>query len=107
MTKRIWIPQAISIPLLVWALVPVNPYGYYILLRIICCTCFAYLAISAFRRKEEGFGWVLGATALVYNPILPVHLNRELWSLINIATIAICMIALAKLKANGEDTLPK
>ena len=26
--KKIWIPQATVIPMLLWALNPVNPYGY-------------------------------------------------------------------------------
>lgn len=28
----------------------------------------------------------LGATALLYNPILPIHLTRQIWSVLNLAT---------------------
>jgi len=45
--KRIWVPQIIASVLLVWALNPENPYGYYILLRWVCCVAFAYLAYQA------------------------------------------------------------
>lgn len=31
--------------------------------------------------------WLLGITALLYNPIFPVHLNRALWSVVNIVTV--------------------
>ncbi len=45
--KRVWIPQAISILMLFWALYPDNPYGYYRLLRVIVVRS---LHISAFMR---------------------------------------------------------
>ena len=55
--KKIWIPQAIVIPMLLWALNPANPYGYYILLRWVYCAAFAYLAIHAWNlEKTVGFG---------------------------------------------------
>ena len=66
--KKVWIPQAIVIPMLLWALIPANPYGYYILLRWICCAAFAYLAINAWGLNKIGWVWVLGVTAAIYNP---------------------------------------
>ena len=41
-------------------------------------------------------------TALVYNPIFRVHLNRELWSIINIVTIAIAVASIFALKIKNE-----
>lgn len=76
--KKIWIPQAIVIPMLLWALNPLNPYGYYILLRWVCCAVFVYLAIQAWNIEKQGWIWILGVTAAIYNPILRIHSTREM-----------------------------
>jgi hypothetical protein len=101
--RRIWIPQAIAIVMLLWALNPENPYGYYILLRWVCCAVFAYLAIKAFAQEKEGWVWVLGVTAVVYNPILRIHLSREIWSVINIVTIIVAAVSVVVLKSATKD----
>lgn len=81
--------QAIGIVMLAWALVPSNPYGYYILLRIVICAICIFLTIRAAEYEREGWAWTLGVLAFVYNPIFPVHLTREVWSVVNVLTIAI------------------
>lgn len=82
-------PQIVVIAMLMWALVPGNPYGYYMLLRWVCCGVFAYLAFQAYEGNRQGWVWVLGITAGVYNPIIPVHLTREIWVVVNVVTIGI------------------
>jgi hypothetical protein len=100
MVKRIWIPQVIASLMLVWALYPDNPYGYYIILRWVCFAIFAYLAFQALSLKKNGWIWILGVTAAIYIPIIRVHLNREIWSLINIATIIIAIASTFILNPN-------
>lgn len=100
--KRIWIPQAIVTPMLLWALNPENPYGYYILLRWVCCAAFAYLALQALAREKQGWVWVLGVTAVVYNPLLRIHLTRDIWSIVNIITIGVAWVSVFILKPETE-----
>jgi hypothetical protein len=100
--KRVWIPQLISIIMLLWALNPTNSYAYYTLLRWVCCGIFAYLAFQSFEQKKQGWWWVLGITALFYNPIFPVHLNRKLWSVVNIVTIGIAMTSIFVLRDKNK-----
>ena len=101
--KRIWIPQAIAAVMLLWAINPENPYGYYILLRWVCCAAFAYLAIKASAQRKEGWVWVLGVTAIVYNPVIRIHLTREIWSVINVVTIAVAGLSVVVLRSAGKD----
>jgi hypothetical protein len=101
--RRIWIPQVVSSLMLLWALNPSNPYVYYMYLRIVCCGVFAYLAFQSLENKKQGWGWVLGITALVYNPIFRVHLNRELWSIINVVTIVIAMVSIFALQVKNNS----
>ena len=91
--KRIWLPQVFASVLLLFAFND-NPYGYYTLLRIVCCGIFAYLAVQTFALKMQGWSWVLGIIAVVYNPIIPIHLTREIWSVVNIVTIGIAVASI-------------
>ena len=98
LSGRTWVPQSIASVLLVWALYPENPYAYYILLRWICCPIFVFLAVQASENGQNGWVWAFGVTAVLYNPIFPVHLNREIWSVLNIATIVLLAISVVRLK---------
>ena len=89
--------------MLLWALSPENPYGYYILLRWICCAAFAYLAVQALAQEKEGWVWILGVTAAVYNPIIRINLGREVWSVINVVTIAIAIVSLFVLRVKKGE----
>lgn len=71
------------------ALIPSLPYGYYTVMRwIVSALCF-WLAISAHRASQESWTWAWVVIAGIYNPIFPVHANREVWSVVNVLTIAV------------------
>jgi hypothetical protein len=66
------------------ALLPM-PYGYYTLLRICVSTCGGLTAYIDFNAGRKGvWVWLCIAVAIVFNPIVPVHLAREIWSVLNI-----------------------
>jgi hypothetical protein len=65
------------------------PYGYYVLLRLLVCGVCIYLATHDARGGRETWAWVLAGAAVVYNPIFRIHLNREIWSIVNVATIVL------------------
>ena len=66
--------------------------GYYMLLRVITCATCVY---SAVKFKTEWTRWIFGVFAVLYNPVLPVHLgDKDLWSIINIITLIYTWIAL-------------
>lgn len=96
--KSQWAPQAAATVALLWALYPGNPYGYYILLRILCCAVFASFCFRAMGQKLPGWAWTFGVTAYIYNPIFPVHLTRDIWSVLNIATIILAWASTVVLK---------
>ena len=100
--KKIWLPQAIAGVMLVWALNPANPYGYYILLRIVCCAICAYLALAAASTEKTNWTWTLGVFAVIYNPIIRIHLTREIWSVVNVITIVILAVSIAQLEKKEE-----
>ena len=101
--KRVWIPQVVASLMLLFALFPDIPYGYYVLLRWICCGVFSYLAVRALDAEHQGWIWVLGITAAIYNPIVPVHLTREIWSVVNVATIGVAVASILALRISDEE----
>ena len=71
------------------ALIPSLPYGYYSVMRWLVCASCAWLALTSYRNGQEAWAWGWGVIAGIYNPIFPVHANREIWSIINVVTIVV------------------
>lgn len=92
----VWVAPAI---LLIAALFP-WPYGYYGLLRLAVFVVSAWIAYEQWRFDDAVSGWVVafGGVALLYNPFMPVHLTREIWSVLNIATAVLFLAHLRALK---------
>lgn len=76
--------------------------GYYMLLRVITCAVCTY---SAVKFKTEWTRWIFGIFAVLYNPVLPVHLgNEDLWSIINLTTVVYMWIALRAESKSAKST---
>lgn len=82
--SSVWLTPAI---LLLLALLP-WPYGYYSFLRLGVCAVSAWLAYEQLKHDSAVSGWVVAfaGTALLYNPLVPIHLTREIWSVLNLAS---------------------
>lgn len=65
------------------------PYGYYELLRVLVFCCAIYIAIAERERGNGNWLWAFGACALIYNPIAKLSLGREIWTVVNLATVAL------------------
>lgn len=63
------------------------PYWYYLFVRLIVCGACIFLTRAEVEAHRTRWAWTLGAVAFLYNPLIKVHLDRELWWIINLATI--------------------
>ena len=70
------------------ALIPSMPYGYYGVMRWVVCAAFVFLAVKAHEAKLENWMWVWVVAAGVYNPIFKVAASREVWTVVNLITLA-------------------
>ena len=61
------------------------PYGYYTLLRLVVTIVFAWAAYLAHQRKHNILPYVFGLLGLLFNPIIPIYLEKTLWAVIDIA----------------------
>ena len=76
-------------------------YGYYVLLRWVVSPVAAYTALQAAKLPTKGWSWVFAVLALVFNPILPVHLTREVWAVADFAAAVLLLVSLATVKARS------
>ena len=74
------------------------PYGYYQLLRLVVAVAAAFLAVAAWQRGAHVAVIAFGLLVLIYNPIAPLHLKREIWQWVNLGTVAVFLGALAVLE---------
>ncbi|MFT3724652.1 MAG: hypothetical protein QM773_13845 [Hyphomonadaceae bacterium] len=68
------------------------PYAYYELMRLPVGIVAAFLAGMIFLSGEKhAVPWAIafGAVGLLFNPFQPVHLSREVWATIDVATAAL------------------
>jgi hypothetical protein len=85
--KKYFVPSSIArlvaIALLLWAL-DHHAYGYYQILRWVVCGAAVYSAFVAMGSKKTPWAWALGITAVLFNPIIPIHLRRDSWAFIDV-----------------------
>ncbi len=63
------------------------PYGYYNLSRLVVCGCSIFYAYNLYKKQDLTFIWMFGFIAILYNPIVPVHLyDKQIWMIVNIIT---------------------
>ena len=84
--------------MLLLAVPPVWPYAYYQILRIVVCIAAAYGAYTTFATGKNGWGWMLGAVAILFNPITPIHLDKETWVIPDLIGALIMFVAVFKIK---------
>lgn len=60
------------------------PYGFFTLLRFVVFASSAYVAYMAYEAKKEKWVWIFGFLAVLFNPFIIIHLNRDIWSVIDL-----------------------
>jgi len=85
-----WVPVA----LLAVALLTM-PYGYYTFLRLCIFGTAVLVAVGRYRSKNSVDGWVASFTliAILYNPFIRIHLERDWWAGINLVTATIYVVS--------------
>lgn len=77
------------------------PYGYYIFLRWVVTGTAILLAFAAYALKHLTWPAVGVIVAVLFNPLVPVHLDRDTWFFIDLGVAAIWVVAF------GNTYLPK
>ena len=102
LSSDLYLLVGIAIAMLLWALVPTNPYGYYMVLRWVVCGASIYLAVKAHSLAKPKCFWILVVLALLYNPFIRAHLSRDTWSVVNLATIVVFAVTFYVLRKRSK-----
>lgn len=94
--------RIISLIMLIVAMLPL-PYAYYQVLRLVVCIASGQSAYQAHEKKNTTWVWLLGINAVIYNPITPFYLGREIWILVNVISIILILISFSKLKESKKN----
>jgi len=83
------------------------PYGYYQMLRWVVCAVGIYVAYTAYRWGKVWVTWVFGFVAALFNPIIPVHLTKEIWQPIDFICAVLFSLGIIFLKESEDLTEPE
>jgi hypothetical protein len=73
--------------------------GFYMLLRVIICLTAVVGFIRAREEQLKTWLWIYGVLAVLYNPVLPVHLMlRPIWIVANLVTIVLFWAGLLRFR---------
>ena len=76
------------------------PYGFYTLLRLIVSVTAGFIIYYSYKGAKgiNEITVIFSLILILYNPIIPVHLNREIWMPINFVTSGIYIYGFYKIK---------
>lgn len=78
------------------------PYGYYMLLKAVAAGAFIWAAVVTFENKYSFIPWCFVLGAIVFNPIVKIYFDKELWIIIDI--IAGLFLLVFKTKIEEQKT---
>jgi len=74
------------------------PYDYFVVLRLVNFAVFGFLSYAV-RKRDETWMVILGGLALLFNPFVPIHLGKAVWTALDIATILVGGVFFLKSKS--------
>lgn len=78
------------------------PYGYYVFLRWVITGAAVFLLWIASQLKKQGWFWLMVGIAILFNPIIPIHLDKEIWQIIDFIVAVLFLISIFKIKSQRE-----
>lgn len=69
------------------------PYGFYNLVRFVAMIAFAIYAYVYYEKKSNALAITFLSLAVLFQPLLPIHLGRVLWNIVDVV-VAIFLIIL-------------
>lgn len=84
----------VSISMLILAVPAIWPYVYFQLLRLVVTASAAYIAWLFYNSEKNGWMWIMIAIAVLYNPVIPFYLSKDIWIVFDIVAAIIFLSAL-------------
>jgi hypothetical protein len=85
--------RIVSAILLLWAL-SYHSYSYYTMLRFVVSGVAAYSAYISVNLKKKNWAWSFGIIAILFNPFVPIHLDKDTWAVIDVLVAIFFIVSL-------------
>lgn len=76
------------------------PYDFYILLRWVISISAVIIANEFYKSKLNAWMMIFGGIAFLFNPLIPVHLDKSSWVLIDFVSALLFFLAGLSAKQN-------
>lgn len=87
--------------LLFWAIAS-HPYDYYILVRWITFGVGLFCIFIAYGVNNNAWIFLFGLLALIFNPIIPLHLSKNVWHIIDIISGILLIVSVLFVREESE-----
>lgn len=88
--------------MLLLAIPAIWPYFYYQILRWVVAIVAVYSAYQAYESKNTTWTVVMGAVAILFNPIAPIYLAKETWIILDLVASIVMFTSINKIKRKKE-----
>ena len=95
--KNNWFTILAGIMLLL-AIPAIWPYSYFQILRWVVAIVACYNAYKAYESQNNKWMIIMGAIAVLFNPISPIYFEKETWVIIDLVASIIMFISINKIK---------
>lgn len=87
----IWL---VILPTIMLILAPIVewPYGYYQILRLIVSLAAGMVSLITYAEKQKIWLGIFAMIVLLFNPLIPIHFEREIWAFIDVITAGIFVV---------------
>jgi hypothetical protein len=95
--KQHWFTILAGVMLLL-AIPSIWPYSYYQLLRWVVAIVASYNACIAYEFEKNEWMIVMAIIALLFNPIVPIHLDKSTWGFLDLVVSGVMFYSMNKIK---------
>lgn len=88
--------------LLVLAILPIWPYGFYTLLRLTISVTAVIVAWGFYKSHFPAWAFIFGSVAFLFNPLIPIHLNKSSWVPIDFISAILFFLAAYSVKRKRQ-----
>ena len=75
------------------------PVGYYALVKLVVTAVAILIAWKTYKQnKKSVWVWLFCLVSLLFNPLIPIDLNKTTWALINLATAGLFLFYSKKIQ---------
>lgn len=89
--------SVIAAIMLLLAVPSIWPYAYFQILRWVVAIVAALNAYRAYEHNKTEWVVLMVGTAILFNPVAPIHLSKDTWVVLDIAAAILMFVAAKKL----------